>query len=743
MKKSAEKMTPDFKRLFESSPGLFLVLLPDVPRFTIVGASDAYLRATMTKRKDITGRGLFEVFPDNPADKEATGTSNLRRSLQTVLSSERPHTMAIQKYDIRRPDGTFEERHWSPVNSPVSDENGKIEYIIHQVEDVTEQVMFKKPTMEEIAISRGENAAKSQALKDNQERINNILSVLLKYTIRDFTDKMEISEKADELDAIAVGLNTLGEELESYIQQLKKSEERLERLNADLEQKVIDRTGEVVKSEKRFRALIENTYDAITLTDKNGRPVYQSPSAERMTGWTLEERQAQNGLGLIHPEDREQLKEVFEQVYQNPGTPFDVSFRIVKKDGEHIWAEGTATNLLHEPAVGAIVSNYRDVTERRKAHEQSALLSAIVNSTDDAIFSKSLEGTITSWNQGAEHIFGYGAQEIVGKSVNILIPEALLDEEEIMMRRLAKGESFKHFETIRIRKNGSTMYASLTVSPLRDASGEVVSASIVLRDVSDRVKAREEIEQLNATLEQKVIERTAQLEAVNKELESFSYSVSHDLRAPLRAIDGYARIIEEDYFKLFDDEGKRLFSVIQYNAKKMGSLIDDLLSFSRLGRKDLNKMKVNMNELVEGAILELEKSVKHNARIKLGELGTAAVDYGLISQVMVNLISNAIKYSSKNPQPQISINADRRVNEVIYSVADNGVGFDMKYAGKLFGVFQRLHSEADFEGTGVGLAIVQRIINKHGGRVWAEAKPNAGATFYFSLPLKQKITQNI
>ena len=226
-----------------------------------------------------------------------------------------------------------------------------------------------------------------------------------------------------------------------------------------------------------------------------------------------------------------------------------------------------------------------------------------------------------------------------------------------------------------------------------------------------------------------------QLLGLNKELESFSYSVSHDLRAPLRAIDGYAGILEEDYGKNLDEEGNRLLGAVQYNAKKMGNLIDDLLAFSRLGKKELTKTDINMNELVEGALYELNKSTKHAAKVEIGDLHPAKGDYGLINQVIINLLSNAIKYSSKVKEPLVEISSEKTDNELIYSVKDNGAGFDMRYVNKLFGVFQRLHTMDEFEGTGVGLAIVQRIMAKHGGRVSAEGEKNKGAIFKFSLPI--------
>ncbi len=231
-----------------------------------------------------------------------------------------------------------------------------------------------------------------------------------------------------------------------------------------------------------------------------------------------------------------------------------------------------------------------------------------------------------------------------------------------------------------------------------------------------------------------VVERTTQLESANRELESFSYSVSHDLRAPLRAVNGYARILEEDYNSLFDAEGKRLLGEVQNNAKKMGTLIDDLLSFSRLGRKEIKKTNVDMNVLTEAVLIEIGQAVPHHATIKFGHLLPLKADHALMERVMTNLLSNAIKYSSKKEYPAVEIVSKKEGDQIIYSIKDNGVGFDMQYGHKLFGVFQRLHSTEEFPGTGVGLAIVQRIVHKHEGRIWAEGKEGAGATFFFSMP---------
>jgi light-regulated signal transduction histidine kinase (bacteriophytochrome) len=248
-------------------------------------------------------------------------------------------------------------------------------------------------------------------------------------------------------------------------------------------------------------------------------------------------------------------------------------------------------------------------------------------------------------------------------------------------------------------------------------------------------KAEDDIRKLNEELEQKVIDRTAELETVNKELGSFSYSVSHDLRAPIRAINGYSRILAEDYADKLDDEGNKILLSIINNSKKMGLLIDDLLAFSKLGRKQVTVAEVSMTDLVQTVRDELIVDEGDNVPVFIiSNLLPAKGDKSLIKQVWVNLISNAIKYSKYRQTTKIEINAYENDNMVVYSVRDYGAGFDMQYYDKLFGVFQRLHSQEEFEGTGIGLAIVQKIVNRHRGTVWAESVLDEGTCFYFSLP---------
>ncbi|HYE97371.1 MAG TPA: ATP-binding protein [Planctomycetota bacterium] len=402
---SSVRVPLDYRLLFDSAPACLLVLKPDAA-FTIEAVSDAYLAATMTRREEILGRGLFQVFPDNPQDPGADGTSNLRRSLERVLETRRADTMALQKYDIRRPEaegGGFEERYWSQVNAPVLGAQGELVCIIHRVEDVTEFVRLKA------------------------------------------------------------------------------------------------------------------------------------------------------SLGAAE--------------------------------------SGSAAALRLEKVEAELVMRARELQEANRRFEEA-----------------------------------------------------------------------------------------------------------------------------------------------NHDLEAFTYSVSHDLRAPLRAVDGYARMLAEDYGARLDDEGRRLLGVVTQGARRMGALIDDLLEFSRVGRTSLKRARVDVETMARAALAEvLSQNPERTVEARVGPMPPCHADPALLRQVFVNLLSNAVKYTRTRSPAVVEVGALTGGGTPVYFVRDNGVGFEQQYAPKLFGVFQRLHSADEFEGTGVGLALVRRVVERHGGRVWAEGRPDQGATFSFTI----------
>ncbi len=401
-------------------------------------------------------------------------------------------------------------------------------------------------------------------------------------------------------------------ELEAEIQRRKNAEEAVRRMNEELEQIIEEKTQEIRLTEFKFKSIIENSADAISLMNGNLEGIYSNKSAFELSGRTEEESKEAHWSTLVHPDDIDILKDTIAKAIKTPRKPQRAEIRLYHKQRGYINIEGTVCNLLENTAVHALVFNFRDITKIRTAEL--------------------------------------------------------------------------------------------------------------------------EVRQLNENLERKIIERTIQLEAANKELEGFSYSVSHDLRAPLRIINGYADMLHADYKKELNVEGIRLLDIIMYNTRHMGKLIDSLLNLARMGRKELTVQYADMNAIVISTIKEQISLQTRSVTFETNELIAVNCDGVLIRHVWSNLISNAIKYSSKKDNPHITINSNENATEVIYSVKDNGVGFDMKYIHKLFGVFQRLHNKADFDGTGVGLALVQRIVTKHGGRVWAEGAENEGATFYFSIP---------
>jgi PAS domain S-box-containing protein len=680
-------------------------------------------------------------------------------------------------------------------------------------------------------------------------------------------------------------------------------------------------------SEKQFQLLLDSIplpawiFDVDTLqflqVNNTAINIY-GYSREEYLNMSIKDIRPFNEIKLM----QETISQTLDNAFHKEG------WKHIKKNGSVIFVEIFAKNIDYfNKKARLIVAN--DITRFKVNDDKLHLNAAIIESSEDAIISKSLDGLITSWNEGAERIYGYSKSEILNKPISILIPQEKSYEFENIMSKIRNGERIDHYQTTRVRKDRSTIVVSVSISPIKDSLKRVVGASTIARDITKLKQMEEERERfikkemelkeqtekvqqrllflsesgkilsssldyettfasiagipvpfisdwcaidlidkenklkrvaivhsdadkyeydsqlqkmfnddnlefsevcevirkgkskifrnisienfqekyfnkdlyqilkslgfsslivvplksrdkifgaitfgmresnrnydeddlafieefasiatlaidnvmlykdsqlMNIELENRVKSRTEQLEAANNELETFSYSVSHDLKAPLRAIEGFSKILLEEHAGSLDEEAKRIFNIVISNTSRMSQLIEDLLEFSKITRVRMNKIRIDMRKLVENVFNEL-KNLENDRQINLElcNLLTADVDPSLMRQVWINLLGNAIKFTRPRAKALIEIGLDVVNGINVYFIKDNGVGFDMKYSQNLFGVFQRLHRYNDFEGTGVGLALVERIIKRHGGRIWAEAKINEGASFYFTL----------
>jgi PAS domain S-box-containing protein len=367
---------------------------------------------------------------------------------------------------------------------------------------------------------------------------------------------------------------------------------------------------------------------------------------------------------------------------------------------------------------------------------------AIVESAEDAILSKDLNGIIKSWNPGAERMFGYKPHEIIGKPVTVLIPEEHRDEEPEILARIRRGERIDHYETVRQRKDGSLINISLTVSPIKDERGTVIGASKIARDITERKqteealrKAREQLAKANEELEQRVTERTAALNEVVAQLEEFSYSVSHDLRAPVRAMQGYAKAAMEDYGDRLDDLGRDYLQRIIRGGGRMDKLIQDVLLYSRLARTQMQLVPVSFEPLIREVIQNYPEMQRPHAEILTPEpLLKVMAHEPSLTQALSNLLGNAIKFVPPRTTPKVELKTERRGGKVRLWIRDNGIGIKPQYQARLFGMFERGNQSGQYEGTGIGLTIVRKAIEKMGGTVGVESDGKTGSAFWIELP---------
>jgi PAS domain S-box-containing protein len=500
----------------------------------------------------------------------------------------------------------------------------------------------------------------------------------------------------------------------------------------------------ITERESLYRTTLYSIGDAVITTDIHGRIRQMNQIAEQLTGW--KEIEAENipidkVFNSINETDRSKAQSPLDKVLQGGVVDLlDENTLLISRNGKEapVAAKGSPIKLENGSITGMVLV-FRNQTEVRRIQralmesEERYRLLLEMAPAGIAVYS---ENKISFINPAGAQLLGLDSPgKIVGKPLeSILHPSGNGESVDRFHRMMAGEKGLYPADDIFMRSDGSAMDVEVMAS-LLTFRGEL-AAQFIFIDISQRKKAELEIKSLNAELEQGIEERTMQLSETNKELEAYTYSVSHDLRAPLRAIDGFARFLMEDYSNVLDDEGKKIVQVIRQNSKRMGQLIDDLLRFSKLSRAQMQFSPVHMKPLVESVYTEIAgKELGKRIHFIVGDLLDAKGDEPMIRQVWTNLISNAVKYTAHREPATVTITSESTDGRVIYCIRDNGAGFDMKYAGRLFGVFQRLHSTREFEGTGIGLAIVKQVIQRMGGKVWADAEVDRGASFYFSLPL--------
>lgn len=463
--------------------------------------------------------------------------------------------------------------------------------------------------------------------------------------------------------------------------------------------------------------LFELSPDLLCVADLSGYFLALNPSWSRVLGWSESELLAKPFIEFVHPEDRAATQaEAAKLADGNETVQFEN--RYLALDGSYTWLAWSARS---DPENQLIHAAARDVTAQKRGESAERRLAAIVASSEDAIIGKRLDEVITSWNRAAERLYGYTESEAVGQPISMIVPEEQADDLKEIMRHILAGEGVEHHETQRMRKDGSLVDVSLSISPVKDGLGCVVGAAVTARDIG--VQRRQQEELLRS----------------NSELEQFAFVASHDLQEPLRMVGSYVQLLERNYADVLDDEGREFIAYAVDGAKRMQSLIDDLLAFSRIGTKGRDLVWVSADQALDEALSNLRVAIDEcGAQITRDPLPRVRADVGQLVQLFQNLLGNSIKYR-RDDAPTIHVGVVDRDDEWQFSIEDDGIGIEPKFAERVFEVFQRLHTRAEYPGTGMGLAICKKIVERHLGRIWLETEASEGASFMFTLPHQSPI----
>lgn len=813
----AEETMLDYRLLFESSPEVLLVLLPDAPRFTMVAATRARLLATHTTEETL-GKGLFEVFPDNPDDPQATGMSNLRSSLERVLETRAPDTMAVQRYDIRGPDGSFVSRHWSPKNIPVLSPSGEVLYILHRVEDVTELVRAAEAGEElrdrtremerevirrsrELASANSElraanaklgelDAAKTAFFSNISHEFRTPLTLMLgplEDALADTEDPLPPEQRTRVELAHGNSLRLLKlvnalldfSRLEAGRLRARFAPLDLAELTAQLAgmfHSAVDKAGlrYVIDCprlsekvwvdrdmwEKIVPNLISNAFKftlageiAVRVREEDAQVVLEV---------------ADSGVGIPEGE----LPHIFERFYrvaqqagrthEGSGIGLSLVQELVRLHGGQVSVEsavargttfhiripkGTAHLPLeavsHQPAEARIGRDAAaHAAEAARWADKSVPARPLPNAAEQTARKPHARVLLVEDNADLRD---YTARllapsyEVVTapdglaalEAVHAGIPDLVLSD--VMMPRL---DGLGLLRALR----ADPRTAALPVILLSARAGEESAIQGLEAGSDDYLikpfSSRELLARVRTHIELARARRAwiAELERTNRELDAFSYSVSHDLRAPLRTISGFSAALAEECSGTLDTTGRDYVRRIRSGVARMSTLIEALLELARINRAPLRNEDVDLSAIASGALADLRRA--HPERVVSTDI-TAGLrvpgDRRLLEVMLVNLLGNAWKFTSRSTAAHIELGR-HPAEEPTFFVRDNGAGFDMAHAERLFTPFQRLHTKSEFDGTGIGLATVQRVISRHGGRIWAASAVGQGATFYFSLP---------
>jgi signal transduction histidine kinase len=795
--------------LFESAPGLFLVLTPDL---RIAAVTDEYLAATMTRREEILGRGIFEVFPDNPDDASADGTSNLRASLERVLATRSPDTMAVQKYDVRDAGGAFQVKYWSPKNMPIV-RGGEVAYILHRVEDVTELVRASelgdelrdqtRAMEQEVVLRSRELAATNRELRDANQRLGELdaaKTAFFSNVSHELRTPLTLMLGPIE-DALGAGEPLAGEPLEmvhrNALRLLRLVNALLDfsRLEAGQLQPIFwpaDLAEMTSFLAELFRAAFESSHLVLEIDCQPlPEPIYVAPelwekivlnllsnalkftfegSVRVSLRWRDDRAELEvrdTGTGIPAPD----LPRIFERFHQvadarsrtreGSGIGLALVRDLVELHGGEIQVasalgEGTtftaaipagtdhlpADRVASEPATpsaGAGLESFVEearrwsrhptgaATARPSAAPGSARLLIVDDNADLRDYMAGILGEHYQVQLAADGVEGLEAAR--GERPDLIVTDVMMPRLD-GFGLLAGLRADPELRDVPVIMLSARVAEGAAVEGLEAGADDYLTKPFAARELIARVATHVELARQRASL----AEAVDAARAANRELESFSYTVAHDLRAPLRSVSSFSGLLAEQLGERPAGEAATYLGFIRDACEKMSRLIDDLLALSRITTGELSREPVDLGALARETVERLQRSDPgRRVDVEIEDGLTASGDPRLLAILFDNLLGNAWKFTARRERATIRVGARGAGGPAAFFVRDNGAGFDMERADRLFGVFQRLHDDADFEGTGVGLATVKRVVIRHGGRVWAEAELDRGATFFFTL----------